>query len=67
MKNNWIEVNVSWEKFGNADPGVLVEMEDGEQYLIGHMNRYAGVCDCCIKFDPDTIVRRYKVVWKNDR
>ena len=44
-------------------PGTLIETEDGEQFLIGHINTIRGVCDDCTMFEPDTIVKRYKVVW----
>ena len=44
-------------------PGTLIETEDGDQVLIGHINTLLGVCDDCTMFEPDTIVKRYKVVW----
>ena len=45
-------------------PGTLIEIEDGSQYLIGHINVVAGVCDDCVEFERDMIVVRYKVVWE---
>lgn len=44
--------------------GVLIEMEDGSQYLIGDINELCGVCDDCTAFDRESIVKKYKVVWE---
>jgi len=76
--NDWVELNLpfgpaydehleyedSLDKRGLAKPGVLVECENGEQYLIGHINRHRGICDDCEAFGPYTIIKKYKVVWK---
>lgn len=47
-------------------PGTLIEIEvkkKTSQYLIGHINPLAGVCDDCCQFDKETaIVKRYKVL-----
>jgi hypothetical protein len=51
--------------------GTLIEVElkkeDGNieivQYLIGHINENCGVCDDCVAFERNTIVKRYKIVW----
>jgi len=45
-------------------PGVLIETEDGAQFLIGEINPHAGVCDDCTAFDGDTVVKRYKVIFE---
>ncbi len=44
--------------------GTLIETEKG-QYLIGHINKLGGVCDDCTQFEPDTVIKRYKVVWND--
>jgi hypothetical protein len=47
-------------------PGTLIEVKSGDdinQYLIGHINDLAGVCDDCRMFPADAIVLRYKNVW----
>lgn len=43
-------------------PGTIVETDEG-QYLIGHINETRGVCDDCVQFEHDTIIKRYKIVW----
>jgi len=58
---------VGAREFGYSRPGVLVEVEvDGDikQRLIGHANPLWGVCDDCVEFEPETIVKRYKVIWE---
>ncbi len=42
--------------------GTLIETEEGE-FLIGHINREAGICDDCLEFPNGTIIKRYKIVW----
>lgn len=39
-------------------------MEDGSEYLIGHINQLRGVCDDCTEFGKDEIVKAYKIVWE---
>jgi hypothetical protein len=71
-KDEWIEVNMTWSEFNwNAKdktslalPGTLIEMKDGSQYLIGHINPSGGICNDCMEFDTSYIVKRYKIVWK---
>ncbi len=46
--------------------GTLIEVKLGEethQYLIGHINTNCGVCDDCVEFGSDAIIKRYMVVW----
>ena len=45
-------------------PGTLIELKNGKQYLIGDINEYIGICDDCTAFDCDTIVKRYKIIYK---
>lgn len=73
---DWIEANIpigetysedgeeldSLEKRGLLEAGVLIEFSDGEQYLIGHINRALGQCDCC-NVSRNGIIKRYKIVW----
>lgn len=57
----------SFSSLGLNKPGVLIEVEqDGKdvQYLIGDINTSCGVCDDCVAFSDDTIVKRYKIVWE---
>jgi hypothetical protein len=76
-EEDWIDVNVpfgpcyegpngeesdSFQKRGLVAPGVLIEMEDGHTFLIGHVNELAGTCDDC-NIGRGGIIRRYKVVW----
>jgi hypothetical protein len=42
--------------------GTMVFMEDGKTYLVGHINRLAGVCDDCKAFENEARVLGYKVV-----
>lgn len=52
----------SMHKRGLIAAGVLIEMEDGHTFLIGHVNELAGTCDDC-SIGKDSVVKRYKVVW----
>lgn len=78
--NDWIELNLpfghvfgrglqaldSFSGRGLNMPGVLVRMQDGAEYLIGHLNEVGGVCDDCRQFPPDAVVSAYCVVWTAD-
>jgi hypothetical protein len=44
--------------------GTLIDLEDGRQLLIGHINVLAGECDDCTSIHNDTIIKRYKIVWE---
>ena len=60
-------VSKSFSGLGLNKPGVLIEIECGnktEQYLIGDINCIRGVCDDCVAFEKDVIVKRYKIVWE---
>jgi hypothetical protein len=48
---------------GLNKPGTLIELEDGRQFLIGHVNIYRGGCDHCPEFEQDAVVKRYAVIW----
>lgn len=56
----------SFRKRELNQPGTLIELENGEQYLIGDINPILGVCDDCTDFAPECIVKRYRVVWTHD-
>ncbi len=63
------ESKLSFSKSKFNVPGVLIEVEkDGKifQYLIGDINISGGVCDDCMAFDREDIVKRCKIVWKDD-
>lgn len=77
----WIDINLpfgrvwdedsideldSMRKRGLVQPGMLLEMEDGEEVLVGHINPEGGVCgDCALLRGPE-VVKRYCVVWGGD-
>ena len=78
----WVELNLpfgnvygpglveldSFAKRGLNNPGVLVRMQDGSEYLIGDINKIRGVCDDCTEFSEEAIVSAYLVVWTpNDK
>lgn len=59
----WVNYNVDGRDFQKlAKPGVLIEFENGETLLIGHINKLGGVCDCCVEFSDSAIIKRYKVL-----
>ena len=57
---------------GLNNPGTLIEIANNsgriKQYLIGHINPLAGICDDCCEFSQGDkiIVKRYKIIWNND-
>jgi len=57
---------MSFVGMGLNKAGTLIEVESGDetsQYLIGDINKLQGVCDDCMAFDANAIVKRYKIVW----
>lgn len=48
MNNEWNE-GYPKDDYGwlSLKPGMLVETSDGEQLLVGHVNKMSGTCDCC--------------------
>jgi len=69
MKTEWIEFGLPYWRFGHAElnkPGTLVDV-DSKIYLIGHINPLSGICDDCTEFEYDAIVKRYKVIWEEDK
>jgi hypothetical protein len=81
MKNNdWITFNKPYgpiysKKFEDRDsfskrhlnkPGTLIETDDGV-FLIGDINPLRGVCDDCIGFKPEVIVKKYKIIYESER
>ena len=72
----WIEIFLPWYSYKHKNsfcgkklnkPGTLIEMENGDVHLIGTINKEGGVCDDCMDFHNNSIVARYKIVWKNDK
>jgi hypothetical protein len=65
------ETTPSFSTLGYRKPGVLIEIatcgNETKEYLIGHINQHGGVCDDCVLFDDSTIVKRYKVIWSEDK
>ena len=43
-------------------PGVLIETESGEKYLIGHINTESGTCGCCGGISE--MIKRCCLIWK---
>jgi hypothetical protein len=51
---------------GLNNPGTLIEVEENgklSEYLIGDINVNCGVCNDCVAFNSNAIVKRYKIVW----
>jgi hypothetical protein len=69
---DWFELNLPYwcrkndgQSFEGLDlnkPGTLIETDSGI-FLIGHINPLKGVCDDCVEFSTETIVKRYKIIW----
>jgi hypothetical protein len=56
----------SFTKRGLAKVGTIVFMEDGENYLIGNINKMGGVCDDCMAFEKETRVLGYMILFKRE-
>ncbi len=56
----------SFSGLGLARPGTLIELEDGTIELLGSTNCSAGVCNDCLGFETDSIIKRYAVVFDYD-
>jgi hypothetical protein len=74
-EGEWIEVNLPFDGYSGdklphlgdiLKPGMVVEMADGSQYLLGDINMNRGLCDCCAAFARGDIVKRYKVVYEKE-
>lgn len=73
--SEWIECNLPYDDYdcpedsfrrkGLNKPGTLIETENGV-FLIGHINPLRGVCDDCTEFPIETIIRRYKIIWREE-
>ena len=44
-------------------PGMLLELESGDRYLVGDINPLGGGCDDCPLVSRNDIIHRYAVVW----
>lgn len=78
---SWIEINLPFgqeylenmeeaDTFcgrGLAQPGVLIRMATGWEFLIGDINALGGQCDCCLGPLPTDVVKEYKVVWQKEK
>jgi hypothetical protein len=52
-----------------AVAGTLMEVErEGKihQMLIGHINALGGVCDDCRGIEDDDLIKRYRIVWRDN-
>ena len=56
----------SFTKRGLNIPGVLIETDKEEQFLLGHIDCKGGTCGCCADIHDDTIITRYKIVWQKE-
>jgi len=54
----------SFYRRGLAKAGTMIFMEDGETYLIGHINQLAGTCDDCMAFEKEMKVLGYMKIVK---
>ena len=78
--NKWIEINVPFgplfekkttkrlESFNLRalnKSGTLMLLEDGREILIGTINEQNGICDDCRGISEESIVKAYKVIWRN--
>lgn len=62
--NDWIDCDLPWRTFQTSvRVGMLVELENGDQMLIGSVNELGGCCDCCEEIRGGDIIVRYKQVW----
>jgi hypothetical protein len=73
--SDWVEFNGRFSSYDKDAPGLeqalgndhlaglLIELDDGSQELIGSINTNGGVCDCCRQVTPSTVVRRYRRVF----
>ena len=62
-KKDWSQLD-SFCKRGLNQPGTLIKMKNGDQYLIGDINELRGVCDDCTAFEKDNIVVGYKIIYQ---
>jgi hypothetical protein len=51
---------------GLNQPGTLIELSDGQQRLIGHLNQEGGTCSEGAPNELNPVVARYRVVWRGD-
>jgi len=71
--SEWIECGLPYRTYDGAPSfeetapqplaGLLIETEHG-QHLIGNINELRGVCDDCTEFGGETVVRRYRIIWR---
>jgi hypothetical protein len=40
--------------------GLTIDLDNGDQYLIGDINPLGGVCDDCCEVRPERVVKRYR-------
>jgi hypothetical protein len=60
---NWITFTGTWAAFmssGRAKPGVEVQLEDGRELLIGHVNELGGGCDDCPEITRRDVVVAFR-------
>lgn len=69
-KNIWIDYGETFEEFMNeylTIPGTLIEIWNPRSFivskhLIGDVNEFGGVCQCCQIISNDSIVLKYKML-----
>ncbi len=44
--------------------GTLIKLEDNRVFLIGHINRNCGVCDDCVGFSGNAVIKEYSVIYE---
>jgi hypothetical protein len=49
------------------NPGTLIKLSNGDEFLIGHINKNRGICDDCTEFNEWDIVEAYKIIWQPDQ
>lgn len=62
-KIEWTEYGKTFDEFEKADlnrPGVQVEVQDQDTYLLGHVNVSGGLCDDCPGINYKDIIARYR-------
>jgi hypothetical protein len=63
MSKEWITYGKNFRDFKNEklnEPGVQVETESGNTYLLGEVNMMGGCCDDCPDLCSNDIIVRYR-------
>jgi hypothetical protein len=65
--DNKLNEEDSFSKRKLDKPGILIQIETGEEFLIGDINKNRGICDDCAEFDNTMLVVKYAIVFKRKR